>query len=72
MRVYIVVGVFEGVVESVQGFIDPGQAETELASLRRKLGIVEGYEEESENDAQLHEIDVDARPVSVMVRRQIW
>lgn len=72
MKIYIIVGVFKGAVSSVQGFLDAGQAEVELVKLRKELGIVPGHEEESENDAQLHEIDVDLRPISVLTRRQIW
>jgi len=63
MRIYVVVGVSQGVVSSVQGFIDHGEADTEAIRLQG---------ENPESDIQLHEIDVDARPTSVMIRRLIW
>ena len=72
MRIYVVVGVYQGVVDEVKGFLDPGEIEAEVTRLKRKYDIVPGYEEESQNDIQLHEIDVGARPLSVLVRRQIW
>lgn len=72
MKIYVVVSVYQGVVSEVKGFIDPGEADAEAVRLRHKYEIVPGYEEESENEVQLHEIDVDARPVSVAIRRQIW
>jgi len=72
MRIYVVVGVFQGVVNDVEGFIDAGEAELELARLRHEYGIVPGHEEESENNVQLHEVDVDARPVSVLMTRLTW
>lgn len=72
MKIYIVIGVFQGVVDTVKGFIDSGEAEMELGELQVAYGITPGHEEESENSVQLHEIDVDARPVSVMARGQIW
>jgi len=72
MQFYVVVGVCQGELSHIRGFIDPGEAEMELERLRDEYGIVLGYEEESENDVQLHEIDVDTRPTSVAVRRQVW
>lgn len=72
MRIYVVVGVYQGVVAEVKGFIDPGEADAEVARLKGEYDIVPGQEEESQNDVQLHAVDVDARPVSVMARRQIW
>ena len=63
MRIYVVVGVHQGVVFEVKGFIDLGEADAEAARLQS---------ENPEGDIQLHEVDVDARPVSVMARRQIW
>lgn len=63
MRIYVVVGAFQGVVNSVQGFIDHGEADAEAIRLQG---------ENPESDIQLHEIDIDARPTSVMIRRQIW
>ena len=70
MRVYVVVTVMAGVIDEVKGFSDPSQADTYLAKKRRELDIRPGYEEESENDAQLHTIDVETYPTSVAVRRQ--
>lgn len=63
MRIYIVFGISQGIVSEVKGFMDPSEAEAELLMLQS---------EDPETDAQLHEIDVDARPVSVIIRRQIW
>lgn len=72
MQLYVVVGVCQGELSHIRGFIDLGEAEMELARLKDTYGIVPEQEEESENVAELHEIDVDARPTSVAVRRQIW
>lgn len=63
MRIYVVVGIHQGTVSEVSGFIDPGEAEMEVMRLQS---------EEPETDVQLHEVDVDARPTSVVIRRQIW
>lgn len=62
MQLYVVVGIYQGELSHIRGFIDPGEAEMELA----RLGG------EPEVDAQIYEIDVDARPTSVAMRRQIW
>ena len=75
MRVYVVVGVCQGVVNFVEGFLDPGQADLELEKVKGELNIVPGYEEESENNVQLrllHLVEVDARAMSVIARRQVW
>jgi hypothetical protein len=72
MTIYVVIGVFQGVVSDVRGFIDPGEAEMEVDRLKNEYNIEPGSEEESENSVNLHEVEVDARPVSMMVRRQIW
>lgn len=72
MRVYVLIGFFQGVVSEVKGFIDPSQANIEFERLREKYGIAPGYEAESENAVQLHDIDVDARPASVSARRLVW
>jgi len=63
MRIYVVVGVYQGVVSEVKGFIDPGEADAEAVRLQN---------ENPESEVQLHEVEVDARPVSVIARRQIW
>lgn len=63
MRIYVVVGVHQGVVSEVNGFIDPGEADAEAVRLQN---------ENPESDIQLHEVDVDARPTSVTMRKQIW
>lgn len=67
MKIYVVVSICQNLVDLVQGFSDLGLAETELASERKRLGITPN-QEESENDVQLHEIEVDTRPVSVLNR----
>lgn len=72
MRIYVVISVYQGVVSEVKGFIDSNQADMELARLRREYGITPGHEEESANDVQLHELNIDARPTSVLIRSQIW
>jgi hypothetical protein len=72
MTIYVVVGVFEGVVSDVSGFIDPGAANLELERLVRQYGIEPGYEEEPENSVQLHEVEIDARPASVAARQLWW
>lgn len=72
MRIYVVVGVYQGVVAEVKGFLDPGEADVEVTRLMEQYDIVPGHEEESQNDVQLHAVGVDAKPVSVIARRQIW
>lgn len=62
MQIYVVVGVCQGELSHISGFIDPGEAEMELA----RLG------DEPEVDAEIYDVDVDARPTSVAVRRQVW
>ena len=39
MRIYVVIGVFQGVVSDVSAFIDPGAAYTEQQRLSEKYGI---------------------------------
>lgn len=72
MLIYVVVGVYKGVVDKVEGFLDPIQAEMEMARLKNEYGIVPGYEEEAENNVQLHEVEVDSRPVSMLRGRLVW
>ena len=65
MRIYVVIAVLAGVVDSVripmaisvQGFTNADEAKTALANKRKELGIKLGAEE-SPNEVQLHEIDV--------------
>lgn len=72
MRAYILIGVLKGVIDSIDGFTEAGEAEIELAKLRHELNIIPGHEEESENDAQLHKLDIEDYPPSVKVRRMIF
>ena len=71
MKIYVVIGVFQGVISDVSAFLEPGAAYTEQQRLIEKYGIEPGHEEESEHNVQLHEVDVDARPASV-VATQVW
>lgn len=71
MTLYIVIGVFQGVVSDVSGFIDQGAASMEQQRLSEQYGIEQGQEEESEHNVQLHEVDVDSRPASVTAT-QVW
>ena len=64
MIIHVVVGVFQGVVSDVKGFMLPTEAEEYEDNRKRELGIVPGHEEESENNVQTHEIDVDVSPRS--------
>jgi len=68
MDIYVVVGVFQGVINEVQVFNERGEAETELEGLNAQYGIMPGREEESENDARLFDFDVPDYPISVAVR----
>jgi len=68
MKIYVVVGVFQGVIDEVNGFTDVGEADTDLAGLKIKYEIMPGKEEESENDVKLFEIEVPDYPTSVAVR----
>lgn len=72
MRIYMVIGVRQGVIDSIEGFTEAGEAETALATLRHELNIIPGCEEESENDAQLHELDIEDYSPSVKARRMIF
>lgn len=72
MKIYVVIGVFQGVISDVRGFIDPGEANMELERLNKEYDIEPGREAESENNVQLHEVDVEARPASVLARRLKW
>lgn len=63
MRIYVVVGTHQGAVSEVKGFIDPGEADAEATRLQG---------ENPEGEVQLHEVEVDARPTSVIMSRQIW
>lgn len=72
MHIYVVIGVWGGLIEEVKGFLDPSLAEIEVGRLKGEYGIVPGSEEESENSVQLHELDIDASPTSVAIRRTAW
>jgi len=58
VKIYVVIGVYGGVVDSVHGYRDDEPARTQLAEVKRSLDIQEGYEEESENDAKIYELEI--------------
>ena len=68
MKIYVVVGVVQGVIDEVNGFTDGGEADTDLDGLKSQYGIMPGQEEESENDAKLFGIDIPEYPTSVAFR----
>lgn len=68
MKIYVLVGVFQGVIDEVNGFTEPEEANADLNDLKVKYEIEEGNEAESENDAKLFEIDLPDYPTSVAVR----
>jgi len=70
VKVYVVVTVFSGCVNEVKGFVDPGEADNCVETKQQELGITPGFEEESEHDVQLHELDIPIYPESVAVERQ--
>uniref|UniRef100_A0A6M3M5D6 Uncharacterized protein n=1 Tax=viral metagenome TaxID=1070528 RepID=A0A6M3M5D6_9ZZZZ len=70
MKVYVVVTVFSGCVNEVNGFVDPGAADACVETKQQELGIMPGFEEQSEHDVQLHELDILIYPESVAVERQ--
>ena len=70
MKVYVVVTVFSGCVNEVKGFVDPGEADNCVETKQQELGITPGFEEQSEHDVQLHELDIPIYPESVAVERQ--
>jgi len=72
MRVYVVIGVYGGVINEVRGSCDRTMADEELADLQRRYGIILGQEEESEHAVELYEMDIEFMPASVMARRRIW
>ena len=72
MIAYVVVTVFEGCISDVKGFGDRSEAEAYLEINQDELGIEPDLENESENDIQLHELDIEFYPTSVAVRRQWW
>jgi hypothetical protein len=59
MDIYIVVGVYAGVVNSVHAYTDKSKAEKRLAKVKKDLDIVEGAEEESPNAAELTCVGLD-------------
>ena len=71
MIVYVVVTVYAGCVSKVKGFIDSGEAETHLATEWQELFIEPGLELESENNIQLHELDIETYPTTVAIRRKM-
>ena len=68
MKIYVVVGVFQGVIDEVNGFTEPEEANADLEGLNIKYEIMPGQEAESENDVKLFEIDLPDYPTSVAVR----
>ncbi len=68
MKIYVLVGVFQGVIDEVNGFTEPEEANADLEELKTRYGIAEGNEAESENDAKLFELDIPEYPTSVAVR----
>lgn len=72
MIAYVVVTVFEGCISDVKGFSSSSEAEAYLEINQDELGIEPGLENESQNDIQLHELDIEYYPTSVAVRRQWW
>lgn len=72
MKIYVVITVFAGCLNDVQGFTDEGKADLYLASKKQELGINEGYEEESEHDVQLREVDITVYPTSVAIREEMF
>jgi len=70
VKVYVVVTVFSGCVNEVNGFVDPGAADACVETKQQELGIMPGFEEQSEHDVQLHELDILIYPESVAVERQ--
>ena len=79
MIAYVVVTVFEGCISDVKGFSIRSEAEAyleinqdELGIEPDELGIEPDLENESQNDVQLHELDIEFYPTSVAVRRQRW
>ncbi len=61
MDIYIVVGVYGGIVDSVHAFTDKPAAEAKLAEVKADLGIQEGSEVESQNSADLVCVGLDMK-----------
>lgn len=72
MRVYVIIGVYGGVIDEVRGSCDRTLGDEELADLQRKYGIIPGQEEESEHAVGLYELDIEFMPATVLARRRIW
>lgn len=72
MVIYVLIGIFQGIVSEVKGFLDPGEAQLEHDQLVKEYDIDPEHPEESENSAQLYEVGVEARPASVLARRMKW
>jgi len=68
MNLYVVVGVFQGVIDEVNGYTDAGEANADLDGLKIKYDIMPAQEAESEHDVKLFEIEVPDYPPSVRVR----
>ena len=62
MKVYVVVSVMAGCIDEVKVFEDSSAAEGFLAKKQKELDIQPGMESASENDAQLHEVEVEPIP----------
>ena len=58
MKIYVVIGVWSGCIDYVEGYSDKSQAEAEVKQLKENWGIVEGHEEESLHCVYLHELEV--------------
>ncbi len=69
MKVYVVVKVYAGCVDGVEGFTDEGQARLCLVEQQRELGIEPEFESESEHDVKLFQLDIEVLPPSVQLHR---
>ena len=62
-KVWVVIGVFQGVVDKVEAFWHEGDAESAQAELDKEYGIErdeEGRHEHPENDVVVREVEIEA------------
>ena len=57
MKLYIVIGIYNGVLSSVEAFEQPEDAEASLKSVQAQLEIEPGLEAESNNAACMEEVE---------------
>ena len=58
MKIYITVGVYQGVANEVKATIDPIEAHYHLENMEKEYALREGEEQEAENDVKQFEVEL--------------